>query len=322
MRRFLRSANRRFLLRYRVEYGIAVMLITAVRSMSPSLAWRMARRLGRFVFRLGLRRKTILANLEIAFPDMSPEERRRVGIKTWEHFTSFAVDVIYQRRMLTRKNLFEKIRFSGWGEQFMKEHSVDELPDHIQRCLFCSGHFGNWELATGMFKLMGVTIAPVFTAPRNPFLADLIKRVRLDSQSHFIERRGAVNTMIDILEKRGNVGFLFDQEALSGLMIPLFGVEAPTHKTPAVIHRDLGVPLFFGSMIRRGDFLQYEARGALLENPPRTDDRVADIRAILTDLNRRLEERVREHPEQYFWLHRRWKRVGIHGAKHTKEDAS
>jgi len=320
MRRMLRGVNRRFLLRYRVEHAVAMALIYTVRSMSPALAWRAARRLGRFTFRLGLRRKTILSNLAIAFPDLSEEERRRIGFRTWEHFLSMAVDIILQRRMLSRRNLFEKIRFGGWGKEFLEKHPPEELPDHIQRCLFCSGHFGNWELATGMFKLMGVTIAPVFTTPRNPFLADLVKRIRLDSQVNFIERRGAVQTMIGILEERGNVGFLFDQEALSGMMVPLFGVEAATHKTPAVIHRDLGVPIFFGSMIRRGDFLHYAARGALIEKAPKTDDRNADLRAILADLNRRLEERVREHPEQYFWMHRRWKGLGIHGRR--KENAS
>ena len=173
-----------------------------------------------------------------------------------------------------------------------------------------------------MFKLMGVSIAPVFTAPHNPYIAGLIKRVRLDSQARFIERRGAVQTMIEILDERGNVGFLFDQEAASGMMVPLFGVEAPTHKTPAIIHRDLGVPLFFGSMIRKGDFMHYEARGTLMEEPPKSDDRTADLRAILTDLNRQLEERIRQYPEQYFWMHRRWKRLGIHGSRKKKETAS
>ena len=69
------------------------------------------------------------------------------------------------------------------------------------------------------------------------------------------------------------------------------------------------------------DFLQYEARGALLHDLTETDDRTADIRAILTALNKRLEERIREHPEQYFWMHRRWKRLGIHGEKYRKDNA-
>jgi len=322
MSRFFRNLNRRMQLRYRFEYAVAVILIYTVRAMSPSMAWRAARRLGRFTFRVGLRRGTIMSNLRIAFPDESEQWRRQVGFRTWEHFLSLAVDIILQRRMLHRSNVLEKITISGWGGDFIREHGVEALSKEVHGCVFCGGHFGNWELATGMFKLLGVRIVPIFRAPSNPFIADLVRRVRLDSQTRLLERRGAVRGMIDTLEAGGNVGFLFDQEAASGMPIPLFGVEAPTHKTPAVLFRDVGAPLFFGSMIRRGDFFDYEARGALLTDPPKTDDRYEDVKQIMTDLNRRLEERIRENPEQYFWLHRRWKKLGIHAPRPKKEKMS
>ena len=120
MRGFIRTVNRRFMLRYRFEYAVAMILIYTVRSMSPALAWRAARRLGRFSFRLGFRKKTILSNLEVAFPDMDPKQRRLIGFRTWEHFLSMAVDFILQRRMLNRANLFEKIRITGWGQKFIE----------------------------------------------------------------------------------------------------------------------------------------------------------------------------------------------------------
>jgi len=322
MSRFLHKLNRRLLVRYRLEYAVAVILIYTVRALSPDMAWRAARRLGRFTFRLGLRRSTIMSNLRIAFPDMSEKERREIGFRTWEHFLSLAVDIILQRRMLQSSNVLEKIRITGWGGDFIREHGADALAKQIHGCVFCGGHFGNWELATGMFKLLGVTIVPIFRAPSNPFIAELVRKVRLDSQSKLLERRGAVQGMIDTLKAGGNVGFLFDQEASSGMMVPLFGVEAPTHKTPAILFRDVKAPLFFGSMIRRGDYFNYEARGELLTDPPYTEDRYEDVKSILIDLNQRLEARVREHPEQYFWMHRRWKNLGIHAPRAKKKDVS
>ena len=65
-----------------------------------------------------------------------------------------------------------------------------------------------------------------------------------------------------------------------------------------------------------------EARGELLTDPPQTEDRYEDVKSILIDLNRRLEDRVREHPEQYFWMHRRWKNLGIHAPRPKKKEGA
>jgi len=166
--------------------------------------------------------------------------------------------------------------------------------------------------ASGFFGLIGVSVVPVFRAMRNPFMDRLIRRIRLDAQHQVIERRGAVSAMIEVLERDGNVGLLFDQEAKQGLDIPFFGLPARTHKTPAVLVRDRGVKIFFGVMVREGDFLRYEARGQLLDLSRQTDDRAGDIAAITTELMQRLEDEIRRRPEQYFWMHRRWKRSGVH----------
>ena len=115
-------------------------------------------------------------------------------------------------------------------------------------------------MSSGVFSLMGVHIAPVYRMPQNPWLARFIRRIRLDQQSKFIERRGAVNEMLRHLEGGGNVGFLFDQEAIWGYSVQFFGKKSVTHKTPAVLARDYGYPIFFGVMIRTGP-MQYEGRG-------------------------------------------------------------
>ena len=289
MRKLLRSANRRFLLRYRAEYFVFMILMYSMRSMSPELVWRMARQMGRFCFRMGFRRKIMIKNLEIAFPDMSPEERVETAEKCWEHFICMMVDTVFQRRMLRKSNLLEKIKITGWAKAFIDEHGIDALPDRISGCIFCGGHYGNWELATGMFKLLGVSIAPVYRTPSNPFLAKLIRQIRLDQHAQFIERRGAVAMMVDIIQGGGNVGILFDQEAMSGLMVPLFGVaKRPRTRRPAspVSGRE-GADLFFGSMIRRGDYPQLRgARCELLDRSRRTgEDRVRGSSAsILTSI--------------------------------------
>jgi KDO2-lipid IV(A) lauroyltransferase len=312
---FLRRLNRRFLVRYRIEYALVAGMVTFVRCLSPSFAWNGARTLGRLIYRLGVRRRVILKNLSLAFPEMDERCRRELARKSVEHLACVLVDILLQRRMLNRRNVYDRCRVGEWGRAYLERHGEEGMRRRAHKVLFLTAHLGNWELAAGFFGLIGVPIAPVYRSPANPFLARLIHSVRLDSQGQFIERRGAIADMMEHFERGGNVGFLADQEALHGYDLPFFGHPARTHKTPAILAHDHGIKVFFGVMIRRGDFLRYEARGELIEYEPSKTAREERLRAITADLLHRLESYIREFPEQYFWMHRRWKQSGVHGPR-------
>jgi KDO2-lipid IV(A) lauroyltransferase len=226
---------------------------------------------------------------------------------------SVIVDVLFEQRMVTRRNVLRKVHLTGWAKDYIDRHGLAGFRERARRILFLTAHLGNWEFASGVFGLMGVEIVPVFRAIRNPFVNRLVRGLRLVQHDKLIERRGAVPVMVDHLEKGGNIGMLFDQEAVHGIPVPFFGLPARTHKSPAILARDHDVRIFFGVMVREGDFLRYEGRGELLDLSRRSDDRIRDIEAITAALMKRLEDEIRRSPEQYLWLHRRWKRAGIHG---------
>ncbi|MFQ5844538.1 MAG: lysophospholipid acyltransferase family protein [Planctomycetota bacterium] len=305
---WLRKLNRRYLLRYRLEYALVLLCAYAVRSLSPAFAWRTARTGARLLFRLGMRRRVLLANLEVAFPGWTEEQRRRLARRSLEHFASMVVDVVFQRRMVSRRRLDRNFVLTGWVKEYMDHYGPEGYRRRSQRILYCTPHLGNWELASSFFSLFGIRVAPVYRGTNNPFLDRLIRRLRLDQRFDVIERRGAVQEMLERFDRGENVGILCDQSALRGIYVPFFGVETCTHKTPAVLVRDHGVDIVFGVFFRRGDFLRYELRARKLEFDPPTDDRQADLTRILTGLLRLVEEQVRQEPEQYFWLHHRFKR--------------
>jgi Kdo2-lipid IVA lauroyltransferase/acyltransferase len=310
--RFLRRLNERYLLRYRFEYAIALLLVHAVRALPPAVAWGGARALATLAYRLRMRRRAILANLAVAFPELPEADRERICLACYRHFFSVFVDVLFEQRMVSRRNLFDKVTFTGWARDYLDRHGLKGFHERAHRVLFLTAHLGNWEFASGVFGLMGIEIVPIFRAIRNPFINRLVRGLRLVAQDKLIERRGAVPVMVEHLDKGGNIGMLFDQEAVHGVAVPFFGLPARTHKTPAILARDHGVKIFFGVNVRKGDFLRYEASGELLDLSRQSDDRLKDIEEITTELMRRLEDEIRRHPEQYFWMHRRWKRAGIH----------
>jgi KDO2-lipid IV(A) lauroyltransferase len=199
-------------------------------------------------------------------------------------------------------------RVEGWGADYLREHGEEGLRRRARRILFLTAHIGNWELASGYFSLLGVRIVPVYRATANPWFNRLLLRLRLESHPEFLERRGAVNEILARLERGENIGFLYDQEAVYGIYVPFFGVPLCTHKTPAVLQRDFSVRVFWGVMIRRGDFFRYDARGEIIEPPEKEEDREAQLTALTASLMRRLEEEVRRNPGQFLWMNRRWKR--------------
>lgn len=299
--------NRRYLIRYRAEYVLVLFLLHVARSMSPRFAWTFARGIGEVLYRLRVRRKTLERNLSIAFPELSERARARIGREMFRHFASMVIDIMFQRRMVRKSNFYERFEFTGWSRDYLERWGEEGMRRRSTRVMFLTAHLGNWELASGFFSLLGVRIAPVYRSPQNPFLDSLLREIRLDSQYDVIERRGAVHAMLEHLDQGGNIGFLFDQEAGYGIYVPFFGRDACTHKTPAVLVRDYGVKIFLGFMVRRGDFLNYEARGELLDLQSVSDDRNEDFHRIVADLMGRVEVEIREHPEQYLWTHRRWK---------------
>lgn len=305
--------NRKYLVRYRLEYLGLLGVYYLICAAGPEMCWACARLMGRFVWRLGIRRTTVMTNLGIAFPEKSEAERAEIGRRSFEHVAVMVVDILLQRRLVSRANFDRRITVTGWAQRYLEEHGEAALRQRARGIVFITGHFGNWEMSSGIFSILGVHIAPVYRMPQNPFIAKFLNRIRLDRHTKFIERRGAVNEMLRHLDSGGNVGFLFDQEALYGMPIDFFGKPASTHKTPAVLARDHDSPIFFGVTIRTGD-MTYEGRGELVDFPPKTEDRAADHRAYMQVLSDMLEAVVREYPEQYLWAHRRWKRTGAHAA--------
>ncbi len=310
--RFLERLNRRYLLRYRLEYALALLVVHAVRALSPAFAWDGARALGALCYRLGLRRRPVLANLAVAFPDLPEAGREALALRCYRHFFSVVVDVLFEQRMVNQRNFLRKVRITGWAKEYIDLHGLKGFKERAKRMLVLTAHLGNWEFASGVFGLLGVEIVPVFRAIRNPFVNDLVRGLRLVTHDRLIERRGAVPAMVEHLDKGGNIGMLFDQEAVHGIPVPFFGLDARTHKSPAILARDHDVKIFLGFLVREGDFLRYEARGELLDLSRKSDDRVRDIAEITTELMRRVEDEIRRRPEQYLWMHRRWKRAGIH----------
>jgi KDO2-lipid IV(A) lauroyltransferase len=141
----------------------------------------------------------------------------------------------------------------------------------------------------------------------NPYLDRYLNRFRTGTGQEIVSKYDVLRQMGEFLHRNKIVIFLADQDARRhGLFVPFFGRPASTFKAPAVMALRHGVPLLMADIYRTGFFRHEGIVHPPLEIPPGMKGEEA-VRHLVTAYTARLEGFVRRHPEQYLWLHRRWK---------------
>lgn len=286
--------------RHLLEYG----LIRAARSFDrvagPRIAGGLAAGLGRLAYRpLGVRAAVVEDQLRQAFPDRDEAWVRRTASDAYAHLGREAMALLRLSRS-SPDDILAATRFPP---------ALDDLRAAVDAgtgAVVATGHLGNWELAGAGVAARGIPLDVVAQRQSNPYFDGMINRARMRLGMRVIPRAGATARALQGLAKGRVVALVADQDARSvGVFVPFMGRPASTHRGAAVLALRSGAPLFIGVMVRSPDGV-YEARIERIPVPATGDfdERVHTVTAAFT---RGLESAVRDHPEQYFWHHRRWK---------------
>lgn len=251
--------------------------------------------LGYFPFRF--RRQLVEKHLRWAFPDQNDAWIRATARAAYAHLGREALATLRLAAM-TREDVIERTTVIN-GDAF---RAAVEKGNGV---VLVSGHVGNHEIGAASLAARGYPLDVVVQRQGNPlFDASLIAaRERLGLS--VIDRRHATRLAIKSLRSGRVAGFAADQNAgKAGVFVPFFGRLASTHRGAALFAAKTGAPLFLGTCLRKGD--RYEGRLDAIEvsREGSLDDVVYRLTYAFTQ---RLEMVVRSAPEQYLWLHRRWR---------------
>lgn len=274
-----------------------------VRSTSPEASEALARRLARAYYRIAReKRRTTLENLRVAFgASLTEEAREDLALRTFEHMFVLATEVLWRPRIAPGVHALRRRSIVRGDEE---EARADLRAGRGAVCL--TGHFGNWELAGAFLRAERVPFAAVARPLDNPFIDAHLAHLR-GGAARIIEKRGAVRDVAAAVRKGAWVGVLADQNAgRRGEFVPFFGLPASTFRFAATIAARHDFPVYFAAAIRRGGRFRYEYRIHRFR-PPEGLTRHQAERRILEAYSECLEGWAREVPEQYLWLHRRWK---------------
>jgi len=270
-----------------------------LRRVPAGMARSAARGLGRVAWRLGARRRVTLANITAAFPDKTATACDAIGRAAMQALVETATEFLRLPPRVLRPGE-APVQFVGW------EHL--EAARHAGRgAIVASAHLGNWELYGAATVPRGLDATLIVQPLRNRILdAELCQRRRRFGLN-VVERGMGMRSVGDLLQANHVIAMMCDQDARQrGIFVDFFGRPASTHKGAAQLAFRHAVPLIPFLGVRRPDGTHLVTVLPPLQAPPGAGEEEF-IQHTMQAFHVHLEERIRAHPEQYLWQHRRWK---------------
>ena len=248
-----------------------------------------------------MRSRVIDENLMHAFADLSPTDRAVLARRMWEHLFLLALEVAHISR---------KIHETNW-RQYVQLRDVAPLVRLLlgeRPVIVVTGHFGNFELGGYALGVLGFPTYSVARALDNPYLDRFLARFRGATGQHLIPKNGGYDQILDVLGHGGTMAFLADQYAgEKGCWVEFFGRPASAHKAIALLAMEHDAPVAVCYARRLGRPMQFEMVTHAIADPRDSNDDIATVRDLTQWYSSQLEAGIRLAPDQYWWVHRRWK---------------
>ena len=293
------SLGRRW--RSAAEAATVALLLWVARWLPRSVLLALGATTGELVYRLD-RKHTRVAfdNLAHAFGDALPlSERRRIVRACWRHYGRISADAAIFRR-LGPDDVGTRIRYEGLD-------ALREAYGEGKGVLLISGHFGHWELTAYMQGFLGCPLLLITKPMGNPRVEAMLAGLRSGSGNEIVAKVDAVRAALRGLARGIGVAVMIDQDARgSGIFVPFFGRPSSTIATVGTLHVRTGAAVVatFSYPEPNGTWrIAYER----LAFPGLTGDRERDVFRITAETTALLESKIRERPELWLWMHRRWK---------------
>jgi Kdo2-lipid IVA lauroyltransferase/acyltransferase len=289
-------------MRQRLEYGVVWLVVVVLGALPRPVARGVAILLAHVVYFLhGKLRRVGQRNLELAFPDMSRRQRRRIlrGV-----FTSLGRQLAEVCRFprYTEKNVNDVVIYDGF-------ENFDRALARGKGVLFLTAHFGAWELSSFVHSLHGHPLKIVMRPIDNIRVDALVQRYRTLHGNVAVNKDDFVRGLLHAMKNGEAVGILMDTNMTppQGVFVDFFGIPACTASGMARIALRTDAAVVPGFAVWDRVLRKYR----LHFDPPielvRTGDLEADIIANTQRFTKAIEDTVRRYPDQWLWVHRRWK---------------
>lgn len=240
--------------------------------------------------------KTVTRNLRIAFPDMDEDERNRLAVDQWEQTGRTFAELAVMDRLTPESGRIDIVGLER----------LHAIRDSGRPVVLISGHLANFEVMAAVIMSAGVPCQVTYRAANNPYVDALIRQSRERYGIKLFAPKGDGTRELMAGMKRGeSIALLVDQKYSQGPEVEFFG--QPVNASPGAAR----MALKFGTVMQPLSVVRLPGvRFRVTAHEPivvaDTGDKAADVKAGVQAANRFVEDRVREHPVDWFWVHKRW----------------
>lgn len=295
-----------------LEYQGTRFLFFLAQRLPPAWLLILGAGLGKLTFSiLRIRRRVALENLAHAFPEKSAAVIKTIARRSYENFGKMMLEYL-RLPSLSAAALQQRISFAMPREQNPYEQALALGKGAI--CM--TGHFGNWEYMGALVAQMQYPMVYLYQEQNNPYVDGLIRGIRTKMNMPSIPRGAALRGILKALREKKFVAILADQDAgRNGIFVDFLGRPASTAQGPAAFVLKTQAPIVFCVAIREPRGHHRVEAELLTFDFSKTDatseeDKLRQITAAWTKV---LEKYIRQYPDHWFWMHRRWKTKPVSG---------
>lgn len=283
-------------------YLIVRLFIAVVQVMPEDRADAMCHRLASLLAGpLPIRAATIEKNLNRVFPSATDQERAALRRAMWHHLMLMVCEIAWAPRRLHRCNWKQHIEFHD--ARIFLSRLLSRRPT-----VLVTGHFGNFELGGYVTGLMGLSTTTIARRLDNAFLHDFVAEFRGAKGQRMVDKEGCAAEVDRHLAAGGTLSLLADQHAGSkGCWVDFLGHPASCHKALALFTLSGDAPMAVAYTIRGERPMQFTMGCTGVADPRQASDEWSGVRQLTRWYNQRLADAIRLAPEQYWWMHNRWR---------------
>ncbi len=283
-----------------LEYFLIRLFISLIRLLPYRWALKLGSGLGTLVFKVwGQRRQITIKNLTKTFPDKNHAEIRNIAISVYRNIGQTLIEFI-RAGVWSKEQLFKQVLFEG------REY-LDGALAKGKGVLLLTAHFGNWELLGIALSAAGYKLNVLARPLDNPLLDKVVNNIRRKFGTWIIANSNSIKDVIRVLHKNETIGILMDQNLYeNATFVDFFGDLAATTPIIPLLARKTGAAVIPIRIVRlKNNQLQVivEPEVIFQANP----DCEEFVRNNTRHCNEVLEQWIRQDPEQWFWVHNRWK---------------